>query len=150
MGSARYRQVVSDDAWYTGVAVVAAAVLVTGVLTGLELGGAFSNAHPAAPSAAPLVPEYVYFTVTTSAATEYDTYYPANLTVPSGEPIVITITSYDPGVNPVGSPYGNVIGTVGGTANYTLGTNQTPSTLSVLPTAEISHTFAVTYPGMAG
>jgi hypothetical protein len=140
----------SDDAWYTAVAVLMSAILVLGLLTGLGLGGAFSG--PAAPAAPPSssAPDYLYFTVTTSAATSYDTYYPANVTVPAGVPIVITITSYDPGVNVVNAPYTHVIGTVGGTANYSLGLDHTASTLSALPPDDVSHTFSVTYPGSAG
>ncbi|HXQ93915.1 MAG TPA: hypothetical protein VN864_01920 [Thermoplasmata archaeon] len=126
------------------------AVLIVGLLVGLALGGAFSGGSNAAGPPAPVGPSYLYLTVTTSAHTAYDTYYPANVSVPHGEPVVVTITSYDNGVNPVPSPYGNVIGTDGDVANYTLAPNQSTETAGVLPSSVISHTFSVTLPGMAG
>lgn len=139
-----------DDDWYSGVAIVASLILVVGLFTGLALGGAFSAGHTTVSAPAAVGPTYLYFTVTTSAHTLYDTYYPANVSVPHGEQIVITITSYDPGVNPIPDPYGNVIGTQGDLANYTLAPNQSTQTRSSLPNALISHTFSVTLPGMAG
>jgi hypothetical protein len=140
----------SDDNWYTGVAVATMLVLVVGLLTGLALGGAFSGGSSPASPPASTAPDYLYFTVTTSAATQYDTYYPANVSVPHGEPIVITINCYDNGTNPVVSPFEDVIGTQGGAANFTLGPNATTRSLSSLPIGNISHTFSVTLPGMAG
>lgn len=94
-------------------------------------------------------PAYLYFTVTTSAATDYDTYYPANVTVPVNQPIIVTITSYDPGVNNVSSPYTQVQGTIGGSATYNLGTGAAPRSQTMLPNGEISHTFTIVYPGAA-
>jgi hypothetical protein len=140
----------SDDDWYSGVALAMAAVLVVGLLVGLALGGAFSGGSKSASPPPPVGPSYLYLTVTTSAHTFFDTYYPANVSVPHGQPIVVTITSYDPGVNPVPSPYGDVLGTDGDIANYTLLPNQSTQDLRTLPSAQISHTFSVTLPGMAG
>lgn len=138
-----------DDDWYSGVAIALAAVVVVVFLTGLGLGGYFGPAPaPSAPrSTAPI---YLYFTVTTSAATLYDTYYPANVSVPHGEPVYITITSYDPGVNNVSAPYNQVIGTTSGTANYSGGQNLTAGPFSHLSNGQISHTFTVSLPGLAG
>ncbi|MCI4347112.1 MAG: hypothetical protein L3J97_00645 [Thermoplasmata archaeon] len=142
---------VEGNAWYTAVGLVVALTFVLAILAGLALGGAFSPPPTAsAPPVASALPTYLYFTVTTSAHTLYDTYYPANVTVPHGVPVVITITSYDNGVNPVPSPYADVIGTVGGSANFTLGPDQTAQELTSLPQANISHSFSVTVPGMAG
>jgi hypothetical protein len=141
---------VSDDNWFTGVAVVTALVLVVGLLTGLAIGGAFSGGSTSTAPPASTAPDYLYFTVTTSAATQYDTYYPANVSIPHGVPVVITITCYDNGSNPVPSAFDDVIGTVGNTANFTLGPNETTQTLSNLSGPLVSHTFSVTLPGMAG
>jgi hypothetical protein len=141
---------VTDNEWYTAVALGLASVLVVGLLVGLALGGAFPGAPTSVGPPASSIPSYLYFTVTTSAHTNFDTYYPANVSVPHGQPIVITITSYDPGVNPVASPFGDVIGTQGGIANYTLEPNQSTHTFSALNSSLISHTFSLTVPGMAG
>jgi hypothetical protein len=140
----------SDNEWYTGVAIAVAVVLVVGLLVGLALGGAFTGGSGSGSPPAPVGPSYLYLTVTTSADTEFDTYYPANVSVPHGEQVVITITSYDPGVNPVPDPFGTIIGTQSGVANYTLAPNQSTQTLGSLPSSLISHTFSVTLPGMAG
>jgi len=140
----------SDNEWYSKVALALSGVLLVALLTGLALGGAFAPAAAPAPAPASRVPSYLYLTVTTSAATDYDTYYPANVTIPHDQLAIITITSYDPGVNPVASPFGNVIGTVGGTANYSLGESENVTPLTSLPSNELSHTFTVTLPGSAG
>ncbi|MFI5414513.1 MAG: hypothetical protein ACHQ16_02450 [Candidatus Lutacidiplasmatales archaeon] len=140
----------SDNEWYTGVAIAIAAVLIVGLLLGLALGGIFSGGAPSASPPGYVAPNYLYLTVTTSAHTDFDTYYPANVSVPHGEPIVVTITSYDPGVNPVPSPFGTIIGTEGGIANYTLQPDQATQALQALNSSLISHTFSVTVPGMAG
>jgi hypothetical protein len=139
-----------DDQWYTAVALALILVVAGGMFAGFELGGNSASPRAPAPAAPSTAPDFLYFTVTTSAATDYDTYYPANVSVPHGQMIVVTITSYDPGVNPVPAPYADVLGTVGGIANYTLGDNETPVALTTLPNSELSHTFSVTYPGAAG
>jgi hypothetical protein len=141
----------SENDWFTGVALAISAVLIIGILVGLGLGGIVVGA-PEAPSAAPSSeqPVYLYFTVTTSAATQYDTYYPANVTIPHGQPIVITITCYDNGVNNVTTPYADVIGTLGGVANYTNGLGNSTDMVASWPPALISHTFTVVLPGEAG
>jgi hypothetical protein len=141
---------VTDDQWYNGFAIGLAAVLELGLLVGLALGGAFSSSRVSASPPATRSPSYLYLTVTTSANTNFDTYYPANVSVPHGQSVVITITSYDPGVNPVPAPFGNIVGTAGDMANYTLTPNSSTQSLSTLPSSEISHTFSVTLPGMAG
>lgn len=138
-----------DNSWYSQTAVAIAVVFVIAILTGLSLGGAFSGGQPTAGPPASTALTYLYFTVTTSAATQYDTYYPANVSVPHGVPVVITITCYDNGTNPPPAAFDNVIGTVGGNANFTF-PNEPTKQLSSLAPANISHTFTVTVPGMAG
>ena len=138
-----------EGRWYTQTALVIAAIFVVAILTGLALGGAFSGSPPSAGSPVSSSPTYLYFTVTTSAATQYDTYYPANVSVPHGVPVVITITCYDNGSNAPPSAFDSVVGTVGGTANYTF-PNESTQQRSSLPVIDISHTFTLTVPGMAG
>ena len=138
-----------DNSWYSQTAVAIAVVFVIAVLTGLSLGGAFSGGQPTAAPPVSTAPTYLYFTVTTSAATEYDTFYPANVSVPHGVPVVITITCYDNGSNPPPAAFDKVIGTVGGNANFTF-PNESTKQLSSLAPDNISHTFTVTTPGMAG
>jgi hypothetical protein len=140
----------SDNEWYTQVALVIGLVVVVAFVAGLGLGGSTGSQSGASPPTESSTPSYLYFTVTTSAATHYDTFYPANVSIPHGHPVVITITSYDPGVNNVTSPYTDVIGAVGGTANFTYGANGTPEVRSSLANGLISHTFTVTLPGLAG
>jgi hypothetical protein len=140
----------AEDQWYNGLALALAVVLLGGLLLGLALAGVFTG-RPSSPGPPAFSgPSFLYLTVTTSAHTNFDTYYPANVSIPHGVPIVITITSYDPGVNPVPAPYGNVLGTAGDLANYTLEPNQSTQVLSTLQSTLISHTFSVTLPGMAG
>jgi len=146
----RFPQASGGNSWYTKVAAVVAAIFVVSILTGIALGGYFSPPGPASTEPTSALPTYLYFTVTTSAHTDYDTFYPANVSVPHGVPVVISITCYDNGLNPVPSTFANVIGTVGGSANFTLGPDQAPQELSALPMANISHTFSVTLPGQAG
>jgi hypothetical protein len=138
-----------DNRWYTQTALVIAGVFVIAILTGLALGGAFSGTSPSTGAPVPSAPTYLYFTVTTSAATQYDTYYPANVSVPHGVPVIITITCYDNGSNPPPTALDSVIGTAGGTANFSF-PNGSIQQLSSLPASEISHTFTVTLPGVAG
>lgn len=139
----------NDDRWYTMVAGFIALTVVVSFVAGLGLEGSFA-APPSGPAAGSVPTAHLYFTVTTSAATDYDTYYPANVTLVLGQPVDITITCYDPGVNNVSALYQRVIGTVGGTANYTYGLNGSPQVMSSLPSANLSHTFTVSLPGEAG
>jgi len=124
--------------WMGGVAVVASG----GHLPTISL--------PSGPSATrPPETVYLYFTITVST-TGYDIFYPANVTVPVDAIVVVTIVCYDNGVNNVSAPYGNVIGTQGGSATYNFSTGGAPVSKTSLGAGQISHTFTVTYPGAAG
>ncbi len=130
--------VVVSMVWIGAVAVVASG----GHLPSISLGSGSS----AVPNTKPA---YLYFTITTSASTGYDTFYPANVTVPVNQPIIVTITDYDDGVNNVSAPYDQVIGTQGGSATFNDGIGDPPTTVSSLTNGNISHTFTVVYPGAA-
>ncbi|MCI4340516.1 MAG: hypothetical protein L3J73_04545, partial [Thermoplasmata archaeon] len=114
------------------VVMVALSMVWIGAVTIVASGGHLpSIALPSGPaSVANTKPAYLYFTVTTSASTDYDTFYPANVTVPANQPIIVTITDYDPGVNNVSTPYNQVIGTAGGSATYNDGLGDAPRTVS--------------------
>jgi len=92
---------------------------------------------------------YLYFTITASPLGN-DIYYPANVTVPVDAIVVVTIVCYDNGVNNVSAPYGNVIGTEGGSATYNFSTGGPPVSMTSLSWGNVSHTFTVSYPGVAG
>ena len=92
---------------------------------------------------------YLYFTITASPSGN-DIYYPANVTVPVDAIVVVTIVCYDSGINNVSTPYGNVIGTEGGSATYNFSTGGPPVSMTSLAEGQVSHTFTVSYPGAAG
>jgi hypothetical protein len=124
--------------WVGAVAVVASG----GHLPTISL-----PTSPAAPANSK--PAYLYFTITTSATTAFDTYYPANVSVPVNQPVVVTILNYDPGINNVTAPYGQVIGTIGGSASYNFSNGAASFTGTSLSNGQISHTFTIVYPGAA-
>jgi hypothetical protein len=125
--------------WIAGVGVVVSGGHLPSL--GLTTGG-----PPPPPNSAPA---YLYFTITTSAATEFDTFYPANVSVPVGQPVFVTILCYDNGVNNISAPYGSVIGTVGGSATYNFTNGAPSSSMTSLTNGNISHTFTIVYPGAA-
>jgi len=124
--------------WMGGVAVVASG----GHLPSISLP---TSSTPTANSQ----PAYLYFTITTSATTAYDTFYPANVSVPVNQPVVVTILCYDSGINNVSAPYRDVMGTIGGSATYNFSNGGPPVTLTSLTQGNISHTFTIVYPGAA-
>ena len=132
-------------------ALVAISLLWVGAVALVATGGQLPSVPlPTAPSAPDNAhPAYLYFTITTSAATEYDTYYPANVSVPVNQPVVVTILCYDDGVNNVTAPYGQVIGTIGGSATFNFSDGAAPFTGTSLTNGNISHTFTIVYPGAA-
>jgi hypothetical protein len=59
---------------------------------------------------------HLYLTVGFNFTTGEDQYFPANFSIPVDVPVVISITNYDDGANPVPDSVGKVTGTVDGTA----------------------------------
>ncbi len=82
-------------------------------------------------------PPHLYLTVGFNFTTGEDEYYPANFTIPADVNVVVTITNYDNGTNPVPDPVGRVTGTVGGSAIIN------GQTVTSIPGASVSHTFTV-------
>ena len=100
----------SDQHWFNAVALVIAIVVVVGFLAGLGLGrssppaAAGSNGLGASTSG---TPDHVYMTIATNPVNGLDQFFPANVTVPSGVPVVLVFTNYDTGVNVIpGMPTG--------------------------------------------
>lgn len=80
---------------------------------------------------------HLYLTVGFNFTTGEDEYFPANFTIPPDVNVVVTITNYDNGTNPVPDSLGNVTGTVGGTATIN---GQSVRSISG---QSVSHTFTV-------
>ncbi len=80
---------------------------------------------------------HLYLTVGFNFTTREDEYYPANFTIPPDVDIVITITNYDNGTNPVPDSIGKVTGTVGGAAVVN------GQTVTSIPGQDVSHTFTI-------
>lgn len=82
-------------------------------------------------------PVHLYLTVGFNFTTAEDQYFPANFSVPADVAVVVTITNYDNGTNPVPDQDGRVTGTVGGTASAD------GHVYASIPGSGVSHTFSV-------
>ncbi len=82
-------------------------------------------------------PPHLYLTVGFNFTTGEDEYFPANFTIPADVNVVVTITNYDNGTNPVADSLGQVTGTVGGSAIIN------GLTVTSIPGASVSHTFTI-------
>ncbi len=122
-----------------GTRFVAGALL---VLVALILGGALGRlAATPGPATAPTT-DHLYLAVGFNPYTGLDEYFPANFTVPANAPVVITITNYDNGTNPVPASVAMVRGTADGTATVTNGSGNGIAVRSV-PTDQVTHTFTI-------
>src|SRR5712691_317816 len=88
-----------------GGSVVAVGVIF--LLIGL-LGGAMLARTNPPPAVATTGTAHVYLNVAYNPYTGLDEYFPANFTVPTNVPIIITITNYDNGTNTVPSDYAKI------------------------------------------
>lgn len=88
-------------------------------------------------------PPVLYLTVGFNFTSGEDQYFPANFTIPADVNVIVTITNYDDGANPLADSFGKVTGTVGGTAAIN-GTS-----VSSIPGSEISHTFTIASLGVS-
>lgn len=98
-------KVVQDQRWYN----VVAGLLIVGVLAVSGVAFYLASISPPASGGAASGggPAYVNLTIAVNPVNGLDQYFPANFTVPSGVPVVITITNYDTGINNVtGMPAG--------------------------------------------
>jgi hypothetical protein len=133
------------------VVLIALSVVWMGSVAVVATGGHLPKISLPTSSSSNNTPEtvYLYFTITAST-TGYDIFYPANVTVPVDAIVVVTIVCYDAGINNVTAPYGNVLGTEGGSATYNFSTGGAPVSMTSLEQGQIGHTFTVSYPGAAG
>jgi hypothetical protein len=135
-----------DQTWYNLVAISAIVGVVTVGAAALVVGSMPASGAPA--SAGPRT-DYLYLTIAFNPSTGQDQYFPANFSVPSHTLVVVTITSYDNGTNPVPTSSATVHGTVGNQATMQEGKTGTPSTYSQLPLSHITHTFTMSQGGYA-
>ncbi len=87
-------------------------------------------------------PPHLYLTVGFNFTTGEDEYFPANFSIPVDVNTVITITDYDNSTNAVPNSFGQVTGTVGGTAVIN------GRTVTSIPGSTVSHTFTVAALGL--
>ena len=111
----------SDQKWFNAVALALAIVVVVGFGAGLGLAGSGTPTSASARSPSPgatVSQVHVYVTIATNPVNGLDQFFPANLTVPSGVPVVLVFTNYDTGVNdipnmPANSSHSFTIGSLG-------------------------------------
>lgn len=107
--------------------------------------------HSSGSSGSSGVTVHLYLTISFNPATGQDEYFPANFTVPAHVPVVITITNFDNGTNPVPMVYQQVIGARGGTESVVLaGGNGVPVAMSSIPADRLTHTLTVQTMGGGG
>jgi hypothetical protein len=87
-------------------------------------------------------PPHLYLTVGFNFTTGEDQYFPANFSVPVDVDVILSITNYDNGTNPVSNSLGQVSGVVGGVAIIN------GQTTSSIPGSSVSHTFTITSLGL--
>jgi len=131
-----------DHSWFTLVAGVAAIlVVVTGFVSlALVPGGAVPARMGGIGPTNPTV--YRNLTIAYNPSVGDYVYSASELSVPQGEPVIFTITSYDP--TPSSLPaamYDQVIGTSGG--QMSIATAAGTVSASSLPLSDVSHTFTV-------
>ncbi len=131
-----------DEHWYNWAALVG--ILLVIVVGGFAIALTAGAPAPAAPAPTPTAPkvDYLYLTIAFNPATGADEYFPANFSVPAHTLVVVTITNYDNGTNPVPGSFEQVRGTVGESATAWIGGASTPVTYSSY-SMPIAHTFTV-------
>ena len=92
--------------------------------------------------------DHLYLTIAFDPALGYDQYFPANFSVPADALVLVTITNYDNGSNPVPAAARAVTGTVGGTETVTTGTPAATETVAGLPPGDLAHTFTIPQLGL--
>lgn len=129
-----------------GIIVVAAvsSLFVVGAAAGWLPGGSgrMWGGHGGGPSSQTV---YLNLTITTSASTGADQFFPANLTIPHGSLVILKITNHDTGVNPTVPMWQHVMGTRSGTESVSYGGHAVPVSSSWISDSYLSHTFSL-YP----
>ncbi len=130
-----------------GTLVLAIAVVLLVGLVGGGLVGYWSRGLVPAPAAPG--PEYLFLTIGFDYATGLDKYFPANFTVPTHTPVLVTITNYDNASNPVPAAVANVQGTVGGVETMQAASAAEPMVMTAVPANDVAHTFTMDSGGYA-
>ena len=119
-------------------------------LVGLMAGGlvGYLSRGPL-PAPGPQGQEYLFLTIGFDYATGLDRYFPANFTVPTHTPVLVTITNYDNASNPVPSAVAAVRGTVGGVETMKAASAAEAMTMTAVPTGDVAHTFTMDSGGYA-
>ncbi len=118
-------------------------VLIVGVIIPIALIGGAILTETVEPQGHTITSSpHLYLTVGFNFTTSEDQYFPANFTIPSDVNVIVTITNYDNGTNPVPDFSGKVTGTVGGTAMIN------GQSLTSIPGQNVSHTFTVAALGL--
>lgn len=132
----------NDQQWINRIALVAVGLVL--------LAGGFAFAvsdHPASarsdPGGGSAPIDHLYLTIGFNPVSGADQYFPANFTVPLGAVVVVTITNYDNGTNPVPAAYQQVTGTIGGTATVWSNGSNLGEVVSAAPGGAVAHTFTL-------
>ncbi len=124
-----------------GTLVLAVAMaLVLGAVGGAAL-GVLLRAPVVTP--APNGTEYLFLTVGFDFATGLDRYLPANFTVPTHTPVLVTITSYDNASNFVSNASAQVFGTVGNVETMRSASDSQGMVMGAIPANRVAHTFTM-------
>lgn len=135
-----------DPDWFSVMAgFVVLGVLVIAAVAIVEEAPA---ARPASVGSAAGSPDFLYLTISFNPVTGFDEYFPANFSVPAHTLVVITITNFDNGSNPVPASLRAVSGTVGNTESVTEGNPSTTDTIAGLPPGGLAHTFSIAQIGL--
>ena len=92
---------------------------------------------------------YLLLTIGFDFATGLDIYLPANFTVPSHVPVLVTITNYDNASNPVTGDSARVQGTLGNVESVRAASETTGMEMSAVPGDQVAHTFTLDTGGYA-
>ncbi|MCI4369071.1 MAG: hypothetical protein L3K09_05880 [Thermoplasmata archaeon] len=123
--------------------LVAGLIALSVVVGGAVAFAAESHSTGSAPAPSAAAPDHLYMTIAFNPGTGLDEYFPGNMTVPAGVPVIFTITSYDNGTNVVPASNSQVSGTVGGSASMMTAGSSAMKTYTSLPMDGIAHTFTM-------
>ncbi|MHB8586327.1 MAG: hypothetical protein ACYDDF_10900 [Thermoplasmatota archaeon] len=120
-----------------------AAIVLAGAAFATGLAASGMGGNPA-----PSKTDYLYLTITQNPNNGIDTYLPANFSVPAGTDVVVTITNYDNGTNPVDPYYSQIRGTVGGTETLYADSPGATVVSGSIDNATVGHTFTISANGV--
>ncbi len=128
------------------LALAITVVLLVGLVGGGLLGYMSRGLLPG-----PVIPgqEYLFLTIGFDYATGLDRYFPANFTVPTQTPVLVTITNYDNASNPVTAAVARVKGTVGNAVTVQAASDVTGMVMTGVPPGNVAHTFTMDSGGYA-